>query len=115
VNLQAIFEHTTYNQLLPSILNHGWVHTHFAVHDGKLQKISKFDRKHSDSPQSNGLTTKATVMLRIPKYGELYQKARNLHYALGHRLAGATERKMAITYWHPKLILAVQQAIVKCL
>jgi hypothetical protein len=114
VNLQAIFEHITHNQPLPSILDHNWVHTHFAVHNGELQKISKFDRKHGDPPHPGGLTTKATIMLRIPEYNKLHQEARNSHYALGHESAGATKRKMAMIYWHPKLILAVQQAIIEC-
>jgi hypothetical protein len=114
VNLQAIFEHIIYNQPLPPILDHNWVYTHFAVHNGELQKISKFDREHGDPPHSGELTTKATMTLRIPEYGELHQKAQNSYYALGHGSAEATERKMAMTYWHPKLTLAVQQAIIKC-
>jgi hypothetical protein len=114
VNLQAIFKHITHNQPLPPILDHGWIYTHFAVHNGKLQKISKFDREHGDPPHPSELTTKATIMLRIPEYDELHQEARNSYYALGHGSAGATERKMAITYWHPELTLAVQQAIIEC-
>jgi hypothetical protein len=114
VDLQAIFKHITYNQPLPQILNHNWIYTYFAVYNNELQKISKFDREHGDPLHSGGLTTKAIIMLRIPEYGELHQEARNSYYALGHGSAGATKRKMAITYWHSELTLAVQQAIIKC-
>jgi hypothetical protein len=45
---------------------------------------------------------------------ELHQEARNAHYALSHGSAGAMQQKLDTAFWHPELVLAVQQTVAEC-
>jgi hypothetical protein len=87
---------------------------HFTIYENEFHKVSKHIRNSGDPPHSGDLATKVVIMLRILEQGKLQREARNSYYSLGHGFAGAMQRKLAITYWHPELILAVQQAVAKC-
>jgi hypothetical protein len=81
---------------------------YFTIHDGKLHIMSKHSRNSGDPPHPAGITTEATILLRIPEYNELEQAARNAHHTLGHGSVEAKQRKLAATFWHPELVLNVQ-------
>jgi hypothetical protein len=54
------------------------------------------------------------MMLQIPEIQELYTFAKLAHYKLGPGSAGATQRRMSTAYWHPELVLTVQQVLAEC-
>jgi hypothetical protein len=89
LNLQTIYEHIAHDEPLPPIMNDNWVRKHFIIHENKFHKISKHIRDSGDPPHSNGLATKAVIMLRILEQKKLQRKARNSYYSLGHRFASA--------------------------
>jgi hypothetical protein len=114
MDLQAIYEHLAYSEELPPALNSKWTKSHFVVHNGQFHRVSRHSRDPGDPPHPGGLTTEAAVLLKIPEVDELHQEARNAHYALGHGSAEAMQRKFDTAFWHPELVLAVQQAVAKC-
>jgi hypothetical protein len=87
---------------------------HFVVHNGQFHCVSRHSRNSGNLSHPRGLTTEAAVLLKIPEVGELHQEARNAYYALGHGSAGAMQRKLDTAFWHPELVLAVQQAVAEC-
>jgi hypothetical protein len=40
--------------------------------------------------------------------------AKLAHYKLGYGSAGATQRRMSTAYWHPELVLTMQQMLAEC-
>jgi hypothetical protein len=113
VDLQAIHEHLSYNEPLPSILESRWVKKYFVIYNNHLHRVSQHSKDPGDPPHLGGLTTKAAVLLRVPETGERHQEARNAHYALGHGSVGAMQWKLDTALWHPELVLAIQQAIAE--
>jgi hypothetical protein len=98
VNLQAIYEHFAISEPLPPIISENWMRKYFTIHDNELHMVSKHSRDPGDFPHPAGITTEATILLRIPEYGELEQAARNAHHTLGHGSIGAMQRQLAATF-----------------
>jgi hypothetical protein len=98
MNLQVIYEHLAYSEEFPSAFNSKWVKSHFVVYNGQLHRVSRHSRNSGNPSHPGGLTTEATILLKIPEVGELHQEARNAHYALSHGSAEAMQQKLGTAF-----------------
>ena len=111
MDLQAIFEHLHLGEPLPTRIDTSWVRNLFTVHLGKLYRLIQNEESPvGDPPGPSG----SIVMLQILEYDELFSKARLIHSKLGHATIGLTQRYILERFWHPDIMLAVNEAVRSC-
>jgi hypothetical protein len=84
------------------------------MHDSRLHKIATYNRAYDDPPHSAGMAATATVLLPVPEHWDLHHHAKSIYLQYGHATVGATQRLLAIKFWHSESTLAVQQMLAEC-
>ncbi|KAI0992919.1 hypothetical protein K3495_g15265, partial [Podosphaera aphanis] len=114
LDLQSIFEFLQLGTALPAAIHPHWVQRHFTIYNNSLYRIMNYSRSPGDPPNPNGLTPINISLLQVPEYYDLTKFSKNAHFDLAHASVGTTLRHMLTQYWHPEIILTVQQVIAEC-